>query len=101
MEPTEHIFGDSKLSKIKIGDLVRWHTLVKVDPPVISGRARKRGVKADPSYSENIGIVTSVLVEHRGGRNVAIAKIIPLKSENVPGQEIEVFLACLKVISPS
>tara|TARA_R100000234_G_scaffold105675_1_gene75986 strand:- start:449 stop:754 length:306 start_codon:yes stop_codon:yes gene_type:complete len=101
MEPTEHIFGDSKLSKIKIGDLVRWHTLVKIEPPILPGRARSRGSKAEPSYKENIGIVTNVLVEHRGGRNVAIAKIIPLKSENVPGQEIEVFLACLKVISPS
>ena len=101
MKPTEHIFGNSKLKKIKTGDLVRWHTLTKIDPPIISGRARKRGVKPTPSYKENIGIVTSVLVEHRGGRDVAIARIIPLKSENVPGQEIEVFLACLKVISPS
>ena len=86
MEPTSHIFGSSKLKKVKTGDLVRWHTLAK---------------EGAPSYKENVGIVTHVRVDHRGGRDVAMAKIIPLGSENIVGHEIEVFLACLKVISPS
>ena len=86
MEPTEHIFGNSRLNKIKTGDLVRWHTLAK------SGA---------PNYKENIGIVTNVHVGQRGGRYVAMAKIIPLGTSNPSGREIEVFLACLKVISPS
>ena len=101
MKPTDKIFGDSKLKKVKIGDLVRWHTLVKIEPPIIPGRARGRGLKIEPSYKENIGIVTNVLVEHRGGRDVAIAKVIPLNSQDPPGLEIEVFLACIKVISSS
>tara|TARA_R100000234_G_scaffold44055_1_gene26147 strand:+ start:49 stop:363 length:315 start_codon:yes stop_codon:yes gene_type:complete len=101
MKPTEHIFGNSKLSKVKTGDLVRWHTLVKIEPPILPGRARSRGSKIEPSYKENIGIVTNVLVEHRGGRDVAIAKVIPLDPNNSGGTEIEVFLACLKVISES
>lgn len=101
MKPTEHIFGNSKLNKIKTGDLVRWHTLVKIKPPIIPGRARDRSTPAEPTYKENIGIVTNVLVEHRGGRDVAIAKVIPLDPD-IPGStEIEVFLACLKVISES
>ena len=86
MDPAAHIFGNSKLKQIKTGDLVRWHTLVKDD---------------SPSYKTNVGIVTNVRVDHRGGRDVAIAKIIPLGTENVIGHEIEVFLACLKVISSS
>ena len=86
MESKVHIFGDSKLKEINIGDLVRWHTL------------ENQSVKG---YKESIGIVTGVSVDHRGGRDVAMAKIIPLGSENVVGQEIEVFLACLKVISKS
>ena len=86
MEPTEHIFGNSKLKKIKTGDLVRWHTLAK---------------EGAPDYKENIGIVTNVCVDHRGGRYVAMAKIIPLGSDYPPGNEVEVFLACLKVISKS
>mgnify|MGYP003656187940 CR=1 FL=1 len=86
MGPTEHIFGNSKLKKIKTGDLVRWHSLVKAN---------------HPTYKENLGIVTNVHVMHRGGRDVAIAKIIPLGSEGSCVNEVEVFLACLKVISPS
>jgi len=84
MDPKEHIFGSSKLKKIKTGDLVRWHSLVKAN---------------DPAYKENL--VTNVHVTHRGGRDVAIAKIIPLGSESSCVNEIEVFVACLKVISPS
>jgi len=87
MGPTEHIFGNSKLKEIKKGDLVRWHTLVEKD--------------TTNGYKENIGIVTNVCVDHRGGRDVAMAKIIPLGSENLVGYEVEVFLACLKVISKS
>ena len=101
MGPTEHIFGNSKLNKVKIGDLVRWHTLTKIEPPIIPGRARTRNLKPVPSYKENIGIVTNVLVEYRGGRDVAIAKVIPINSEDSLGLEIEVFLACIKVISSS
>jgi hypothetical protein len=86
MKPTKHIFGNSKLKKIKTGDLVRWHTLAK---------------EGAPNYKENIGIVTNVLVDHRGGRYVAIAKVIPLGREKDAVYEIEVFLACLKVISSS
>ena len=86
MDPTEHIFGNTKLKQIKTGDLVRWHTLVKED---------------SSAYKENIGIVTNVHIDYRGGRNVAMAKIIPLGSDHPPGAEIEVFLACLKVISSS
>ena len=86
MGPTEHIFGNSKLKKIKTGDLVRWHSLVKEN---------------EPSYKENLGIVTSVGIMHRGGRDVAIARIIPLGGGKPSGGEIEMFLACLKVISPS
>ncbi len=86
MEPTEHIFGNSRLNKIKTGNLVRWHTLAK------SGA---------PNYKENIGIVTNVHVGQRGGRYVAMAKIIPLGADNSVAHEIEVFLACLNVVSPS
>ena len=86
MEHTEHIFGQSRLKIVKTGDLVRWHTLVK---------------EGDAGYKENVGIVTNVHVDHRGGRDVAMAKIIPLGSGNAVGHEIEVFLACLKVISHS
>ena len=86
MNPSEHIFGSSRLKEIKTGDLVRWHSLAK---------------EGAPSYKENIGIVINVLVEHRGGREVAMAKIIPLGLPNIIGHEIEVFLACLKVISRS
>tara|TARA_R100000234_G_scaffold20687_1_gene11644 strand:+ start:847 stop:1119 length:273 start_codon:yes stop_codon:yes gene_type:complete len=86
MKSTEHIFGNSKLKKIKTGDLVRWHSLAK---------------EGAPDYRENIGIVTNVHVDHRGGRYVAMAKIIPLGSDHPVGHEIEVFLACLKVISHS
>ena len=101
MQPKEHIFGNSKLKKVKTGDLVRWHTLVKIEPPILPGGARSRSTPPTPSYKENVGIVTSVLVEHRGGRDVALAKVIPLDSSNSSVVEIEVFLACLKVISPS
>jgi hypothetical protein len=86
MEPSEHVFGNSKLKEVKKGDLVRWHTLVKAD---------------SPDYKENIGIVTSVIINHRGGRDVAVAKILPLGAGHAVGLEVEVFLACLKVISPS
>ena len=101
MNKKGHVFGNSKLSKIKTGDLVRWHTLIKVKPPIIPGRARSRSVPPEPSYKENIGIVTNVLVEHRGGRDVALAKVIPLDPSGSTSTEVEVFLACLKVISPS
>jgi hypothetical protein len=70
MEHTGHIFGNSKLKKIKTGDLVRWHTLAK---------------EGAPDYKENIGIVTDVCVDHRGGRYVAMAKIIPLGPDYPPG----------------
>ena len=86
MKPTEHIFGNSKLKKIKTGDLVSWHSLAK---------------EGAPNYQENVGIVTAVQVDERGGRHVAMAKIIPLGTDTSSAHEIEVFLACLKVISPS
>jgi len=86
MNPTEHIFGNSKLKKIKTGDLVRWHSLAQ---------------EGAPNYKENIGIVTSVQVDQRGGRPVAMAKIILLGTDHSSVHEVEVFLACLKVISPS
>jgi len=86
MGPTEHIFGNSKLKKIKTGDLVRWHSLAK---------------EGAPNYQENIGIVTLVQVDKRGGRSVAMARIIPLGADSDVVKEIEVFLACLKVISSS
>ncbi len=101
MNKKEHVFGNSKLSKIKTGDLVRWHTLIKVKPAIIPGRARDRSAPPEPSYKENIGIVTNVLIERRGGRDVALAKVIPLDPSSSNGTEVEVFLACLKVISPS
>ena len=101
MEPKENVFGNSRLTKIKIGDLVRWHTLVKVNPPILPGRARDRRSITEPTYKENIGIVTNVVVEYRGGRNVALAKVIPLNEPYSVGTEIEVLLACLKVISKS
>jgi hypothetical protein len=101
MDQKDHIFGNSKLNKVKTGDLVRWHTLVKIEPSILPGRARARRQRVEPSYKENIGIVTTVLVEHRGGRDVAIAKVIPLDPSASPGAEVEVFLACLKVISKS
>jgi len=75
--------------------------LVKVTPPILPGRARSRTRETEPTYKENIGIVTNVVVEYRGGRNVAIAKVIPLNASTPAGTEIEVFLACLKVISKS
>ena len=101
MDPKDNVFGNSRLKKIKKGDLVRWHTLVKVNPPILPGRARDRRSDTEPIYKENIGIVTNVVVEHRGGRNVALAKVIPLSEPYSVGTEIEVFLACLKVISKS
>ena len=55
MEPIKHIFGNSKLHKIKTGDLVRWHTLAKED---------------SSGYKENVGIVTNVHIDHRGGRDL-------------------------------
>ena len=86
MDLTHHIFGRSKLKEIKIGDLVRWHSLTK-DEPI--------------GYKENIGIIANVYVDRRGGRDVAMAKIIPLGSDSIIGQEMEMFIACLRVISPS
>ena len=86
MGPTEHIFGNSKLKDVKTGDLVRWHSLKR---------------EGEREYIENIGIITTVYIDFRGGRDVAIAKIFPLGAENAVQHEIEVFLACLKVISPS
>ena len=101
MDRSQHVFGNSKLNKVKTGDLVRWHTLIKVKPPIMPGRARDRSIPPEPSYKENIGIVTNVLVERRGGRDVALAKVIPLNPSGSTSAEVEVFLACLKVISPS
>ena len=88
MDPSEYIFGNSKLKEIKKGDLVRWHTLIEKDT-------------STNGYKENIGIVRDVTITFRGGRNVAMAKIIPLNADKFTGYEIEVFLACLKVISKS
>ena len=84
MEKKQHIFGNSKLKEVKTGDIVRWHSM------------KRRGER---EYIENIGIITSVYTDFRGGRDVAMAKIIPLGNDNVTGVEIEVFLACVKVIS--
>ena len=84
MEPKKNIFGSSAIEKIGPGDIVRWHTL-------------KRQEKKD--YIENIGIITNVYVDFRGGRQVAMAKIIPLNGENSGNVEIEMFLACIKLIS--
>jgi hypothetical protein len=85
MQTKNNIFGSSKLKEIKIGDLVRWHTLTK---------------EYRNGYTENIGIVKNVRVDHRGGRDVAVASIVPL-NDGSPTNEIEVFLACLKVVSKS
>ncbi len=68
MKPTEHIFGNSKLNKIKTGDL-------SADGKTILPGKQKAN---SPTHKENIGIVTNVLVEQRGGRDVAMAKVIPL-----------------------
>ena len=75
--------------------------MIKIEPPILPGRARSRTSRREPSYKENIGIVINVLVEHRGGRDVALAKVIPLDPSGSNSTEVEVFLACLKVISPS
>ena len=101
MDKKEHIFGDSKLKKVKTGDLVRWHTLAKVKSSIAPEPTRSSSIPPEPSYKENIGIVINVLIERRGGRDVALARVIPLDPSNSNGTEIEVFLACLKVISPS
>mgnify|MGYP003627731653 FL=1 len=84
MSPKEHIFGNSKLKEVGTGDIVRWHTLKR---------------DGEREYTENIGIITTVYVDFRGGRDVAMTKIIPLGNKNTPGNEIEIFLACVKVVS--
>lgn len=84
MEPKENIFGSSKINRVNTGDIVRWHTI------------KRDGEK---EYLENIGIITNVYIDVRGGRQVAMAKVIPLGRGKPPGIEIEIFLACVKVIS--
>ena len=84
MDPKKNIFGNSQLTNINTGDIVRWHTLKK---------------DGEREYIENIGIITNVYIDFRGGRDVAMAKIIPLGNKNNTGREIEIFLACVKVIS--
>ena len=84
MNKKENIFGSSKINQVKTGDIVHWHTM------------KRDGEK---EYLEKIGIVTSVYVDFRGGRKVAMAKIIPLGNDNPTGVETEIFLACVKVVS--
>jgi len=84
MEPKKSIFGDTHLRNIGTGDIVRWHTLKR---------------EGEREYIENVGIITSVYIDFRGGRDVAMAKIIPLGRGASAGHEVEIFLACVKVIS--
>tara|TARA_R100000234_G_scaffold117342_1_gene95643 strand:+ start:899 stop:1162 length:264 start_codon:yes stop_codon:yes gene_type:complete len=84
MEPKKNIFGNSKINKINTGDIVRWHTLKR---------------DGEREYIENVGIITKVYIDFRGGRDVAMAKVIPLGSGSDAGKEIEIFLACLKIVS--
>ena len=84
MEPKKNIFGSSKINKVNTGDIVRWHAL------------KRDGEK---EYIENVGIITKVYIDFRGGRDVAMAKVIPLGSGADAGKEIEIFLACLKIVS--
>tara|TARA_R110002012_G_scaffold320940_2_gene546840 strand:- start:98 stop:367 length:270 start_codon:yes stop_codon:yes gene_type:complete len=84
MEPKQNVFGNSKIDRVGTGDIVRWHSLK---------RAGER------EYIDNIGIITKVYIDFRGGRDVAMAKVIPLGNGINAGKEIEVFLACLKVVS--
>ena len=53
----------------------------------------------EKEYIENIGIITKVYIDFRGGRDVAMAKVIPLGNVVNAGKEIEIFLACLKIVS--
>jgi hypothetical protein len=84
MNPKKSIFGDSKINHINTGDIVRWHSLKRY---------------GEREYIENVGIITKVYIDFRGGRDVAMAKVIPLGNGTNAGQEIEIFLACLKVVS--
>jgi len=84
MDPKESIFGGSKINKINTGDIVRWHSLKR---------------DGEREYIENVGIITKVYIDFRGGRDVAMAKVIPLGNKKDAGTEIELFLACLKVVS--
>jgi hypothetical protein len=84
MKKKQSIFGDSQINKIGTGDIVRWHTLKR---------------DGEREYVENIGIITNVYIDFRGGREVAMAKVIPLGDKSSGSKEIEIFLACIKLVS--
>jgi len=81
---TKDIFGYTQYKKLNIGDLVSWSELGEYNKIV------------SPEKIKKFGIISQLLIVHRGDRKVAVAKVIPLNDSQ---REKEVLVISLEIVN--
>ena len=81
---TKDIFGYTQYKKLKIGDLVSWSELGEYNKIV------------SPDKIKKFGIISQLLIVHRGDRKVAVAKVIPLNDSQ---REKEILVISLEIVN--
>jgi hypothetical protein len=81
---TKDVFGYTQYKKLNIGDLVSWSELGEYNKIV------------SPEKIKKFGIISQLLIVHRGDRKVAVAKVIPLNDSQ---REKEVLVISLEIVN--
>jgi len=77
---TKDVFGYTQYKKLNIGDLVSWSELGEYNKIV------------SPEKIKKFGIISQLLIVHRGDRKVAVAKVIPLNDSQREKEVLEISL---------
>lgn len=78
------VFGYTQYKKLNIGDLVSWSELGAYNKIVIPEKIKK------------FGIISQLLIVHRGDRKVAVARVITL--DDSP-REKEILVISLEIVN--
>jgi hypothetical protein len=78
------IFGYTQYKRLNIGDLVSWIELGEYN------------IIAAPDKIKKFGVISQLLVAHRGDRKVALAKVIPLNNVE---REKEILVISLEIVN--
>ncbi len=79
----ESAFGERHTSKFSVGDLVKWKTweLTPKSPEM--------------NKKDHVGVILDLYTEDRGGRKVAVAKVLNVNSQTTD----DVISICLTLVS--
>lgn len=84
MLSSDSVFGYSKYIKLNIGDIVSWSELQTYNKIIL------------PTKEKKFGVISSLFIDNRGDRKVALAKVVPL---NETSMEKEILVISLEIVN--